>query len=133
VVRHGRPSGQHRRLSRRIDGNVSNDEVYLSTQYEGRDIQFSLMCNQEGLGGKYLGDMRRISELGELTFSNPRGVFLPRPEISGLFLKIGVIHSIAAVFVDEWIGNQLRAVVLDGIKERTVDGRLDEHFISRRN
>lgn len=60
--------------------DVSNDQVFLSTQYEGRDIQFSLMCSQEGLGGDFLGDIRRITELGDLKFSNPRGVFLPRPE-----------------------------------------------------
>jgi hypothetical protein len=63
----------------RVD-NVSNNQVYLSTQYEGRDIQFSLACSPEGLGGNYLGDMRRITELGELNFSNPRGTFLPGPE-----------------------------------------------------
>jgi hypothetical protein len=65
--------------SQRVD-NVSGDQVYLHTQYEGRDIQFSLVCDQEGLGGNYLGDMRRLTELGELSFSNRRGVFLPRPE-----------------------------------------------------
>jgi hypothetical protein len=63
----------------RVD-DVSNDQAYLSTQYEGRDIQFSLACSPEGLGGNYLGDMRRITELGELNFSNPRGTFLPGPE-----------------------------------------------------
>jgi hypothetical protein len=64
--------------SQRVD-SVSGDQVYLSTQYEGRDIQFSLVCDQEGLGGNYLGDMRRLAELGELDFNNPRGVFLPSP------------------------------------------------------
>jgi hypothetical protein len=63
----------------RVDG-VSNNQVLLSTQYEGRDIQFSLACSLEGLGADYLGDMRRITELGELSFSNPRGTFLPSPE-----------------------------------------------------
>jgi hypothetical protein len=64
----------------RVD-NVVNDKVDLSTQYEGREIQASLTCYLEGLGGNYLGDMRRITELGELNFSNPRGMFLPRPSI----------------------------------------------------
>jgi hypothetical protein len=66
--------------SQRVD-NVSGDQVYLSTQYEGRDIRFSLVCDQEGLGGNYLGDMRRLTELGELDFNNPRGVFLPSPNV----------------------------------------------------
>jgi hypothetical protein len=65
--------------AQRVD-NVSSNQVYMSTQYEGRDIQFSLACSPEGLGGNYLGDMRRITELGELHFSNPRGMFLPGPE-----------------------------------------------------
>jgi hypothetical protein len=65
--------------AQRVDG-VSSNQVYMSTQYEGRDIQFSLACSPEGLGGNYLGDMRRITELGELNFSNPRGTFLPGPE-----------------------------------------------------
>lgn len=60
--------------------DVSNNQALLSTQYAGQDIQASLACLQEGLGGVYLGDMRRITELGDLNFSNPRGVFLPRPE-----------------------------------------------------
>ncbi len=66
--------------SQHVD-NVLNNEVYLSTQYEGRNIQFNLVCYQEGLGGSYLGDMRRITELGNLNFSNPRGIFLPHPEV----------------------------------------------------
>jgi len=61
--------------------NVSGSQVHLSTQYEGRDIQFSLVCYQEGLGGSFVGDMRRITELGDLNFSNPHGMFLPRPEM----------------------------------------------------
>jgi hypothetical protein len=58
---------------------VSNNQAFLSTQYEGRDVQSRLTCSQTGLGGNYLGDMRRIAELGDLNFSNPRGVFLPDP------------------------------------------------------
>jgi hypothetical protein len=61
--------------------SVVNNKVDLSTQYEGREIQASLTCYLEGLGGNYLGDMRRITELGELNFSNPRGMFLPRPSV----------------------------------------------------
>ncbi len=67
--------------TQRVDDNVSDSQVRLSTQYEGRDIQFSLVCYQEGLGGSYLGDMRRTTELGDLNFSNPHGMFLPRPEM----------------------------------------------------
>ncbi len=66
--------------SQRVD-NALNNQVHLSTQYEGQDIQFSLGCYQEGLGGNYLGDMRRLTELGNLIFSNPRGMFLSRPEV----------------------------------------------------
>jgi hypothetical protein len=65
--------------TQRVD-NVVNDQVFLSTRYEDRDIQSSMVCSAEGLGGSYLGDMRRITELGDLVFSNPRGTFLPRPE-----------------------------------------------------
>ncbi len=65
----------------RVD-NVLNNQVFLSAQqYEGQGIQFSLVCYQEGLGGSYLGDMRRITELGNLNFSNSHGMFLPRPEV----------------------------------------------------
>ena len=60
--------------------DVSDNQAMLSTQYEGRNIQARLLCSREGLGGVYLGDMRRITELGDLNFSNPRGVYLPRPE-----------------------------------------------------
>lgn len=66
--------------TQRVD-DVSDSQVHLSTQYEGRDIQFSLVCYQEGLGGSFVGDMRRITELGDLNFSNPHGMFLPRPEM----------------------------------------------------
>ncbi len=48
--------------------------------------------------------------------------------VPGLFLKISVIHTIAAVYVNERIGDQLSAVVLNGVEKRVVDGRLDEHF-----
>ncbi len=65
--------------TQRVD-DASDNQVFLSTRYEGQDIRFSLVCSQEGLGGNYLGDMRRISELGDLSFNNPRGMFLPRPE-----------------------------------------------------
>ncbi|GAB4530994.1 MAG: hypothetical protein Kow0063_09690 [Anaerolineae bacterium] len=61
--------------------DVSNNQALLSTRYEGQDIQAGLACSQEGLGGVYLGDMRRITGLGDLNFGNPRGVFLPRPEV----------------------------------------------------
>ncbi len=60
----------------RVD-DASDNRVYLSTQYEGQDIQFNVGCQQNGLGGDYLGDMRRITELGNLTFSDFRGLFLP--------------------------------------------------------
>ncbi|NJN97612.1 MAG: hypothetical protein HC875_27800 [Anaerolineales bacterium] len=44
-------------------------------------MAFSLVCSEEGLGGAFLGDMRRLSELGQLTFDNPKGVFLPPVEV----------------------------------------------------
>lgn len=62
-------------------GDVLNNQVQMDTQYEGQPIPFNLTCYQEGLGGHFLGDMRRITELGDLNFSNPRGMFLPRPEV----------------------------------------------------
>lgn len=65
--------------TQRVD-QVSKAQIFLSTQYEGQDLAFTMVCYQEGLGGNYLGDMRRISELGDFNLSNPRGVFLPRPE-----------------------------------------------------
>ncbi|NIR94849.1 MAG: hypothetical protein GWO08_14630, partial [Gammaproteobacteria bacterium] len=63
----------------RVD-NIVNDQAYLSTQYEGQNLQFQIGCLQQGVGLNYLGDMRRLREFGELTFSNPRGTFLPDPE-----------------------------------------------------
>jgi hypothetical protein len=60
---------------------VSSNQVELSTQYEGQDIQFGLVCHPEGLGGAFLGDMRRITEFGDLNFGNARGMFLPPPEV----------------------------------------------------
>jgi hypothetical protein len=59
----------------------SANQVRLSTQYEGQNIQFNVVCLPEGLAGSYLGDMRRITEWGDLHFDNPRGVFLPQPEV----------------------------------------------------
>ncbi|MBE7551513.1 MAG: hypothetical protein HS126_10620 [Anaerolineales bacterium] len=59
----------------------SASQVRLGAQYEGQDIQFNVVCLPEGLGGSYLGDMRRIIEFGDLHFDNPRGVFLPQPEV----------------------------------------------------
>lgn len=59
----------------------SANQVRLGAQYEGQDIQFNVVCLPEGLGGSYLGDMRRITEFGDLHFDNPRGVFLPQPEV----------------------------------------------------
>lgn len=64
----------------RVD-SLTDNSGQLSTQYEGRDMAFSLVCSEEGLGGAFLGDMRRLSELGQLTFDNPEGVFLPRVEV----------------------------------------------------
>jgi hypothetical protein len=72
-------NSQNSSYSYRVD-DISDNQALLSTQYEGQDIQFSLACSEEGLGGNYLGDMRRLTELGQLSFSNPRGLFLPRPE-----------------------------------------------------
>jgi len=95
----------------RVD-SVSNDQVHLSTQYEGRDMQFSLMCNQEGLGGNYLGDMRRISELGELAFSHPRGVFLPRPEI---------MEEIGKTWIQEF---DVTGTIQASQEDRVVTGRI---------
>lgn len=60
---------------------VSTEQVVVTTRYEEQDIQFNVACQPEGLGGSYLGDMRRIVELGDLQFNNPRGVFLPQPEL----------------------------------------------------
>ena len=60
--------------------SLSGNEASLVSQYEGRDLHFSLTCSPEGLGGAFLGDMRRLAEFGDLNFSNPRGVFLPRSE-----------------------------------------------------
>lgn len=59
----------------------SANQVGLGTQYEDQDIQYNVVCLPEGLGGSYLGDMRRITEFGDLHFDNPRGVFLPQPEV----------------------------------------------------
>lgn len=64
----------------RVDA-LANDQAVLSTQYEGRDIGFGLVCSQAGLGGDYLGDVRRITELGALTFSPSEDPFLPGAEI----------------------------------------------------
>jgi len=61
--------------------DVANNQISLSSQYEGQNISSSLICYQEGLGGSYLGDMRRITEFGDLRFSDAHGLFLPRPEI----------------------------------------------------
>ena len=60
--------------------DISSSQVLLGTRYEDQEIQSSLACPPEGLGGSFLGDVRRIAELGELEFSNPRGTFLARPE-----------------------------------------------------
>lgn len=60
---------------------IDDSQVYFNTQYEGQDIIFDMTCLPEGLGGGYLGDMRRISELGDLNFSEPVGVFLPTPDV----------------------------------------------------
>jgi hypothetical protein len=73
----------------RVD-TVLDDQVTLTTQYAGQDIQFNLNCTSEGLGDAYLGDMRRLTELGKLTFDNPQGVFLSKPE---LLEKIGSTWS----------------------------------------
>jgi len=59
---------------------VLDNQVQLSTQYEGQGVQFNLECYEEGLGGAYLGDMRRITEFGDLQFSSIGGMFLPHPE-----------------------------------------------------
>ena len=61
--------------------DVSDDRVFLGSQYEGQPIQFELECHQDGLGGSYPGDMRRITEFGRFVFSNSRGVFLPPPDV----------------------------------------------------
>lgn len=66
---------------RYLVNSIANDEILLSSQYEEQEIQFSIDCYQEGLGGGYLGDMRRLSEFGALYFSNPRGIFLPEPTL----------------------------------------------------
>jgi hypothetical protein len=58
-----------------------DNRVDFNTSYEGQTIQFNLICYREGLGGGLIGDMRRISEFGDLLFNNPRGMFLPRPEV----------------------------------------------------
>jgi hypothetical protein len=72
-------NSQNSSYSYHVD-DISDNQALLSTQYEGRDIQFSLACSEEGLGGNYLGDVRRLTELGQLSFSKPRGLFLPGPE-----------------------------------------------------
>ncbi|MCL4294804.1 MAG: hypothetical protein KJ077_03720 [Anaerolineae bacterium] len=61
--------------------NTANNQVELSTSYENQALYFSLVCYQKGLGGGFLGDMRRLSALGRLNFSNPRGMFLPGPAL----------------------------------------------------
>jgi hypothetical protein len=61
--------------------NIANNQVELSTSYENQALYFSLTCYQEGLGGSFLGDMRRLNALGRLNFSNPRGMFLPLPAV----------------------------------------------------
>lgn len=60
--------------------NVAAPQILFSTEYEGRTIEFSLECRPEGLAGQYLGDMRRLTELGDLKFGKVKGLFLPRPE-----------------------------------------------------
>lgn len=58
-----------------------NNQIRLMTTYEGQPIQLGLTCSQEGLEGGYLGDMRRLTEFGQLEFSSLRGLFLPRSEV----------------------------------------------------
>lgn len=60
---------------------IAANQVVLSSQYEGQTIKTTLACSQEGLGGSFLGDMRRLSELGDLTFKAAKGVFLPGPDV----------------------------------------------------
>ncbi|MEM7342892.1 MAG: hypothetical protein AAF485_01500 [Chloroflexota bacterium] len=56
---------------------VRNNQVQLISAYENQDLTFDLICYQEGLGGNYMGDVRRLREFGDFVFSNPRGIFLP--------------------------------------------------------
>lgn len=67
-------------FTQQVDTMAAN-QVVLSSQYEGQTIEATLGCSQDGLGGNFLGDMRRISELGNLTFKATKGVFLAGPEI----------------------------------------------------
>jgi hypothetical protein len=67
-------------FTQRLDKSQDN-QVYLSTEYEGQPIEFNLECYQDGLGGDFVGEMRRLIELGALNFKNVEGLFLPRPEI----------------------------------------------------
>ncbi len=60
---------------------MTSPQIRFSTEYEGQTIEFGLECRPEGLAGQYLGDMRRLTELGDLKFGKVKGLFLPRPEV----------------------------------------------------
>jgi hypothetical protein len=67
--------------TQRVNG-VSDNQVIITTQQEGQELQtIDLACNQEGLHGVYLGDIRKLAGLGRLSFNNPRGPFLAQVEI----------------------------------------------------
>ena len=65
--------------TQRVEG-VTPDQVILNSQYEGHVVQATLGCKDQVVGLNFLGDMRRLSEFGDLSFSNPRGAFLLNPE-----------------------------------------------------
>src|SRR5690606_27187753 len=59
--------------------SVSETQVALNTSYEGEEIFFNLDCLPEQAGLSSLGDMRRLTEFGNLQFNNLEGAFLPEP------------------------------------------------------
>ena len=74
-------SGADSSYTQDVDG-VLNNQVQLTIQRAGQNVAFDLVCHKEGLGGRYVGDSRILTALGKLEFTNPRGLFLPRPEQS---------------------------------------------------
>lgn len=67
--------------TQRVNG-VADNQATIMTQQEGQDLQtIDLACNQEGLQGVYLGDIRKLTGLGHLSFSNPRGPFLAQVNV----------------------------------------------------
>ncbi|MEM7032082.1 MAG: hypothetical protein AAF629_21195 [Chloroflexota bacterium] len=73
-------NSHHTAYTYQVD-ELGSNQVFLSSEYEGQPLRYDIVCYQEGLGGTFLGDMRRLTEFGDLTFANPRGVFLPSADL----------------------------------------------------